>query len=90
MPNDPNSGSSGTIQTPPPPEPTIVVDGVHSGVIRHGGMVIGSFDANVGIVLDLGWCRMAGIGVRLLDDKTHPTEPDNHRGGVAFERKAKG
>lgn len=68
------------------PEPSIVVDGTTTGVIRRGGMVIGSFDAN-GLVLDLGWCRLAKVDVRLLDDKVNG---DNHRGGIAFERLAKG
>lgn len=65
-----------------PPPPALEVDGHDAGVLRRGGMVIGSFDAD-GIVLDLGWCRLAGVDVRILDDKVIG---DNHRGGVAFER----
>jgi hypothetical protein len=78
------------IDTPAPPEPptpiepSLVVDGTERGVLRRGGMVIGSFDTN-GVVLDLGWCRHAGFNVRILDDRA---AGDNHRGGVAFERLA--
>jgi len=70
--------------TPDPVEPSLSVDGTERGVLRRGGMVIGSFDAD-GITLDLGWCRLAGVNVTVLDDKVIG---DNHRGGVAFERVA--
>ena len=69
---------------PPAPEPSLVADGTERGVLRRAGMVIGSFDAD-GVVLDLGWCRLAGVNVTVLDDKVNG---DNHRGGIAFERKA--
>lgn len=77
------------VSEPQQPEPRIAVDGNERGVIRRGSMVIGHFelgaDGHDTVVLDLGWCHLAGVNVRLLDDKS---AGDNHRGGVSFERMA--
>lgn len=80
MPDQPDTGDRAE-------PPRFHLDGINSGAIRFGSMVVGQFSALDGsIVLDLGWCRMAGVNVRCLDDRTRPEKPDNHRGGIAFER----
>jgi hypothetical protein len=64
-----------------------------SGKIMYDGMVIGlqkdeehnlpdGFKVEPVIVLDLGWCKMAGVHVRVLDDP----EVDHHRDGKVLDR----
>lgn len=67
-----------------PPLPFSFVGDANRGTIRvDGGTVIGTYTSTA-IELDLGWCWIAGIDVKVLDN----ARLDNHRGGVAFERKA--
>ena len=65
------------------------------GVLLHDGMAVGHigeedwpvegpemFVAAPTIVLNLGWCRMAGVHVVVLDDP----ERDRHRNGITLQR----
>lgn len=80
---DPNSTTSPPAAANVPAEPPFVLDGTATrGVIRQGSMVIGQYEGKT-LVLDLGWCRMADVTIRCLDDRI---TGENHRGGVAFER----
>lgn len=75
--------------TPPDPEETIPVVDLNVTLIddklKYDDTVIGRVDhsgeAPV-IVINLGWCREAGVHVTVLDDP----ERDHHRNGKVLER----
>lgn len=72
------------------PVPAIAVqlsmDSDGTGALVHEGAIIGSVgwhdDGRPLITLNLGWLRLGGIALKVLDDP----ERDRHRGGVFLER----
>lgn len=54
---------------------------IEKNIIMFGGIPVGQFDDGA-LSVNLGWCRLAGLSVRVEDDPQH----DNHRGGVALSR----
>lgn len=72
------------------PNGTVIYDGIAIGgldfadaMIRDG--VAGAEPARVSsprLTLNLGWLRLAGVGIRIEDDPT----VDHHRDGVVLER----
>lgn len=53
------------------------------GIIMHNGLPVGTY-ADCTITLNLGWCRLAGLGVIIEDDPA----VDRHRTGRALDRPA--
>lgn len=54
-----------------------------AGVLTHDGYSVGQYDAEQGVlVLNLGWCRLAGLGLVVEDDPRR----DNHRSGISLAR----
>lgn len=51
------------------------------GLLSYDGIAIGS-QIDGQIVLNLGWLRAAGLGIKLLADP----EVDTKRGGIVLER----
>lgn len=49
--------------------------------VMFDGFPVGVLDAGV-LTLNLGWCRLAGLSLRVEDDPSI----DHHRDGVALER----
>jgi hypothetical protein len=50
-------------------------------VLTHDQFPVGEFRDGT-LVVNLGWCRLAGLSIRVEDDPAF----DNHRSGVALER----
>lgn len=59
--------------------PAIFIDGF--GAVLVNGRPVGELNGNL-LELNLGWCRMAGLSLKVHDDP----QIDRHRGGVALER----
>jgi len=54
---------------------------IRDEIILHDGLPVGSYDDGT-LTVNLGWCRLAGLSVRVEDDP----QVDRHRDGVALER----
>lgn len=72
-------------------QPSVLIDG--TGKVMFDGMCVGlvksdeysladGYKVEPVIVLDLGWCAMAGVHVRVLDDPA----VDHHRDGKVLDR----
>ncbi len=74
----PEEGEAGR----PVPDLTIA-----DGVVIHGHRIIGAVDYHEDglpmLTLDLGWLRLGGVAIKLLDDREGG---DSHRNGVFLER----
>jgi hypothetical protein len=61
----------------------IMYDGMCVGIVKEDEVNLpDGFKVETVIVLDLGWCKMAGVHVRVLDDP----EVDHHRDGKVLDR----
>lgn len=59
------------------PVPTLLDD----GTLLHGHMAVGRIEGGL-LTVNLGWCRMAGLSVRVEDDPM----VERHRNGAVVER----
>ncbi len=73
------SGASSATPTPAAAPPALAIR--PDGVIVHDGLAVGQV-ADGTLVLNLGWCRLAGLSVQVQGDPA----VDRQRSGLVLDR----